>query len=135
MVASVMNCPTLQFDVAVATGVFVEIGRGMGVGVAGNAGSGVKLGVLTTLDIEVALFSNACTVCAAAVPAAASILFEGRLHAPRNMAAIINRLKRRVFFFMIFFSFVMRVFYRRLSWNVRRAFLRAVLDAGQKINA
>src|SRR3972149_8625925 len=102
MVTSVMNCPTLQLDVAVAAGVFVEIGRGLGVSVAGTTGSGVKLGVFTTPDMGVAL-SKACTVCAAAVLAISSILFlEGRLHALRNKAMMISRLNKRVCFFMNF---------------------------------
>src|SRR3990172_13220428 len=130
MVTSVMNCITLQLDVGGGSGVFVKTGRGRKVSVA-VTGSGVS--VFATSGVTL---SNASIVSAAAVRLNPSPwLFEGRLHAPRNKAAIINRLKRRGFFFMIFFSFVMRVFYRRLSWSVRRAFLRAVLDAGQKINA
>jgi 5'-3' exonuclease len=42
---------------------------------------------------------------AAAVLAISSALFEGRLHALRNKVIMINKLIRRVFFFMLFFSF------------------------------
>ena len=64
IVTSVMNCATLQFDVAVAAGVFVDTGWGMGVSVAGG-GNRVTLGVTATMA-GVAL-NKASTVCAAAV--------------------------------------------------------------------
>jgi hypothetical protein len=92
-----MNCATLQFVVAVAIGVLVEAGEGMGVNVAG-IGSGVKLGV-TMLETGVAL-SNASTVCAAAVLAVSSIFLDGRLQALINKAIMINRLKKLVLFFI-----------------------------------
>jgi hypothetical protein len=94
-----MNCATLQFVVAVATGVFVKTGRGMGVSVTGT-GRGVKLGV--TAPVRGVALSKASTVCAAAVPAISSTLLEGRLHALRNKVMIINKLNKRVFFSMIF---------------------------------
>ena len=66
MVISATNSATLQFDVAVAAGVLVEAGRGMGVRVAG-LGSGVM--VFVTAGVAL---SNASTVCAAAVRLASS---------------------------------------------------------------
>jgi hypothetical protein len=99
MVTSVTNCATLQFVVAVGTGVFVITGRGVNVSVAGT-GRGVKLGVATP-ETGVAL-SKASTVCAAAVLAISSTFFEGRLHALKNKMMMISMLKRRVFFSMIF---------------------------------
>jgi len=104
----------LQFVVAVAKGVLVEADRGMGVNVAGT-GSGVKLAVATP-PMGVAL-NNASTVCAAAVLAASSTLFDGRLQALINMTMITNRLNRRVLFFMNFLLLV-KEFYRRLGYSV-----------------
>jgi hypothetical protein len=95
-----MNWATLQFVVAVAAGVLVEMG--MGVSVTGM-GSGVKLAVAIPLA-GVALI-KASTVCAAAVLAASSRLLEGRLHALKNKVMITNRVSGRVLFLM-FFSFV-----------------------------
>jgi hypothetical protein len=60
-----MNCATLQFEVAVTSGVFVMIGVGISVRVAGTGG-GVKPGTVAAPDIGVAL-NKAVTVCAAAV--------------------------------------------------------------------
>jgi hypothetical protein len=106
----VTNWATLQFVVAVATGVLVKI---MGVGVIVNGmGSGVKLAVATPPPMGVAL-SIAATVSAAAVLAVSSGLLEGRLQALINKAMITSILKRRILIFMIVFSFFEKEFYRR----------------------
>ena len=99
---------------AVTAGVFVEDGRGIGVSVAGTD-NGVLVDV-NAPDRGVAL-NTADIVCAAAVPTKSSLSPEGRLHAPRNKARIMIRLNRHICFF-IFFSFAMKVFYRRLFFFI-----------------
>jgi hypothetical protein len=93
MVTSVMNCATLQFEVAVAAGVFVTAAEGMGVMVARGVGLAVSVKRGVALN-------RASTVCAAAVASASSGLLEGRLHAPKNNMRIIETLKRRRFLFI-----------------------------------
>jgi hypothetical protein len=103
--------------VAVATGVFVVTGKGIGVSVA-REGRGVKLGVVAP-ETGVAL-SKASTVCAAAVLAISSTLFEGRLHALRNTARMISKVNKRVLFFMFFSPSYQSILPQVKFWRIHR---------------
>jgi hypothetical protein len=103
MVTSVTNFANGQFGVAVAAGVFVNIGDGINVIVAATAGVFVDVNPV----LGVAL-NNASTVCAAAVKLAVSLvllLALGKLQALKVNIRIISKLKRRVLFFIVSPSF------------------------------